>query len=197
MKDDSNPHSQNSISPLIQSRPAGALRVAFRLPTYLYRLNLGRLLGHRFLLLTHQGRKSGIPRQTILEVILYDQATRESIVLSGRGEKADWYRNIEARPALEVRTGGDRYVPEQRFLAPEENYGAISEYARHHPLPFQFLIKAFGFGYPLDGTEEAQRRFAGSLRLVAFQPASCANFEATRAGVTSSSTASIAVKEQR
>lgn len=112
MKDDSNPHSQNSISPLIQSRPAGALRLVFRLPIYLYRFNLGWLLGNRFLLLTHQGRKSGLPRQTILEVILYDQATRESVVLSGRGEKADWYRNIEARPALEVRTGGERYVPE-------------------------------------------------------------------------------------
>jgi len=35
------------------------LRLAFRLPIYLYRLDLGWLLGHRFLLLVHRGRESG------------------------------------------------------------------------------------------------------------------------------------------
>lgn len=76
-------------------------------------------------------------------------------MLPGRGEKADWYRNIQARLALEVYTGRKRYVPEQRFLAPEENHAAITEYAQLHPLAFRFLIKAFGFGYPLDGTGSA------------------------------------------
>ena len=127
----------------------------FRLPIYLYRLNLGWLLGHRFLLLTHQGRKSGLPQQAVLEVILYDPATRESVVLPGREKQADWYLNIQARPALDVYTGRKRYVPEQRFLAPEENHAAITEYAQLHPLAFRFLIKAFGFGYPLNGTGSA------------------------------------------
>lgn len=39
-----------------RSRPTGALRLAFRLPIYLYRLGLGQLLGHRFMLLTHRAR---------------------------------------------------------------------------------------------------------------------------------------------
>src|SRR5215212_10162331 len=43
----------------LKSKPAGALRLAFRLPIYLYRLDLGWLLGHRFLLLVHRGRESG------------------------------------------------------------------------------------------------------------------------------------------
>jgi hypothetical protein len=56
----------------------------------------------------------------VLEVILYDPATGESVVLSAWGEKVDWYRNIEVRAALEVRAPSARYVPEQRFfLAPE------------------------------------------------------------------------------
>src|SRR5215204_4945342 len=42
-----------------RSRPTGALRLAFRLPIYLYWLGLGQLLGHRFMLLTHRGRRSG------------------------------------------------------------------------------------------------------------------------------------------
>ncbi|CAN5686161.1 nitroreductase family deazaflavin-dependent oxidoreductase [soil metagenome] len=170
MRDVSHSVPKNVVLPLFRSRPTGALRFAFRLPIYLYRLGLGKVLGYRFLLLVHRGRKSGLPRETVLEVIKHDPDGGESVVLSGRGEKADWYRNIQVSPALEIQTGGGRYVPEQRFLAPDENHAAISEYASHHPLVFRFLLRAFGFGYPLNGTEEAQRQFAESLRLVAFRP---------------------------
>ena len=141
-----------------------------RLPIYLYLFGLGRVLGYRFLLVVHRGRKSGLLRETILEVIRHDPISRESVVLSGRGEKADWYCNIQASPALEIRTGGERYVPKHRLLAPEENHAVISEYASHHRAAFRLLVKTFGFGYPLDGTEEERRKYAESLRLVAFLP---------------------------
>lgn len=155
---------------LISSRPTGALWLVFRAPVYLYHIGLGQLFGHRFLLFVHQGRKSGLLRETVLEVIRYNPTTGESIVLSGRGEKSDWYRNIEESPALEVRTGHERYVPAQRFLDPAENHEVISEYAHRHPLVFPLFVKAFGFGYPLNGTQEERREFARSLRLVAFRP---------------------------
>jgi hypothetical protein len=57
------------------------------LPIYLYRLDLGRLLGHRFLLLVHRGRESGLLRETVLEVLLHDPATREGVMLSAWGRK--------------------------------------------------------------------------------------------------------------
>ena len=38
--------------------PRGWLRALLRVPTLLYRVHTGWLLGHRFLLLTHVGRKS-------------------------------------------------------------------------------------------------------------------------------------------
>jgi hypothetical protein len=82
----------------LRSKPTGASRLAFRLPIYLYRLDLGWLLGHRFLLLVHRGRRSGLLHEAVLEVLLHDPATRESVVLSARGEKADWYRNVGAQP---------------------------------------------------------------------------------------------------
>jgi deazaflavin-dependent oxidoreductase (nitroreductase family) len=154
----------------LKSKPAGALRLAFRLPIYLYHLNLGWLLGHRVLLLVHQGRRSGSLRETVLEVVLYNPATRESVVLSAWGEKADWYRNIKATPALEVRTGGQRYVPQQRFLPPEENHAVLAEYGRRHPLAFRIFARVFG--YPVDETGTMRREFASSLHLVAFRPRS-------------------------
>ncbi len=107
-------------------------------------------------------------RETVLEVILYEPATRESVVLSAWGEKADWYRNVVATPALEVRTGGQRYVPEQRFLAPDENHAMLADYRRRHPLAFRIFARVFG--YPLGGTETMSREFAASLRLVVFRP---------------------------
>ena len=106
--------------------------------------------------------------ETVLEVIRYDPATKESVVLSGWGEKADWYRNIKVIPAMEVRTGGERYVPEHRFLAPEENHTELTDYRLRHPLALRILARVFG--YPLGGTEAMRREFASSLRLVAFCP---------------------------
>lgn len=38
--------------------PRGLLRWFFRMPIWLYRFGLGRLLGERFLMLTHMWRKS-------------------------------------------------------------------------------------------------------------------------------------------
>lgn len=46
--------------------PHGLARLLFRLPIWLFRLHLGWLAGHCFLLLTHSGRQSGLPRQTVL-----------------------------------------------------------------------------------------------------------------------------------
>ena len=51
---------------------------------------------------------------------------------SGWGERADWYRNIQASPAREVETGGERYEPAQRFLTPEEVYRAMQGYVRRN-----------------------------------------------------------------
>ena len=81
-----------------RSRPTGALRLAFRPPIYLYRLGLGQLLGHRFMLLTHRGRRSGRVYQTALEVVRYDPSLRETVVASGWGERSDWYRNSRLIP---------------------------------------------------------------------------------------------------
>jgi hypothetical protein len=80
-----------------------------------------------------------------LEVILYNPAAGESVVLSGWGEKADWYRNIQVTPALEGRTASERYVPEQRFLVPEENHAVLADYWRRHPPAFRVFVKGAGF----------------------------------------------------
>lgn len=146
-----------------------ALLVAlFRAPVWLYRLRLGWLLGHRALLLTHRGRKSGRRYQTVLEVVRYDPATRESVVVSGWGKRADWYQNIRATPAIEVQTGRSRYVPSYRELTPEESYQVVGEYVRRRPRLLRPIVRWLGFS--IDGTEGARRAHAGQLLMIGFRP---------------------------
>ena len=52
------------------------MRWLFRLPVYLYRCHCGGLLGHRFLLLIHRGRRTGRRYETVLEVMEYRAARR-------------------------------------------------------------------------------------------------------------------------
>jgi deazaflavin-dependent oxidoreductase (nitroreductase family) len=151
-----------------QARPTGLLRVALRLPIWLYRVHLGRLLGHRFLLLTHRGRKTGRVRQTVLEVVRYDPATRESVVAAAWANRADWYRNIQARPALRVQTAGVRYTPVQRFLSPDETYAALRDYERRHPFAARVLGPRLGIPFGRPDTE--LRASAASLPMVGFRP---------------------------
>lgn len=151
------------------SRPTGILRLAFRIPTYIYRFRMGWVFGHRVLMLTHTGRRTGQTHRTVLEVVRYDPATRTNVVVSGWGSRSDWYRNIKANPAREVESGIDRYVPDQRFLTPDEVYREIVDYKRRHPFLIRFLGRYLGF-LP-DDTDQSLRAFADSLRMVAFQPA--------------------------
>jgi deazaflavin-dependent oxidoreductase (nitroreductase family) len=150
------------------AKPRGLLKWAFNLPIYFYRARLDWLLGYRFLLLTHQGRKTGTLHHTVLEVVDYNPATHESAVLSAYGERADWYQNILARPALEVRTGRSRFVPQQRSLGVDERLAALRIYRRRYRRAFQAVM---GFlGYPYDGSEPGLAALAQMVVMVAFRP---------------------------
>ncbi|AXB41433.1 nitroreductase family deazaflavin-dependent oxidoreductase [Amycolatopsis albispora] len=144
------------------NRPTGLLRTAFRAPVWLYRLRLGWLLGHRFVYLAHRGRRSGLRRETVLEVV--DLGTAEVFVVSGYGERADWYRNLLAAPPLEIRLGGHRYrQPPQRFLTRDQIVELLTRYRRQHPRTWRRLASALGL--PTDGQlDDAAER----LRSVAF-----------------------------
>lgn len=145
-----------------------ALRVLFHLPVLLFRWRLGWLFGHRLALVTHLGRHSGRRYRTALEVVRYDRATGEVVVVSGWGARADWYRNLRTRPALEVASGRRHFQPVQRFLSPAEVERELRDYQRRHPFAFRVILRLFGYD---PRTPASLRRFAAGLRMVAFRPA--------------------------
>jgi hypothetical protein len=80
----------------VAAAPPPALKWLLRAPVALYGVRGGWLLGHRFLLLAHRGRRSGRVHRTVLEVVSWSASTREAVVVSGFGHSAQWYRNVLA-----------------------------------------------------------------------------------------------------
>ena len=149
--------------------PRGLMRSLLRLPIWLYRVRLGWLLGSRFLMLTHIGRTSGRVRQSVLEVVGYDQARDSYIIASGWGEKADWLRNIQKNPNVLVDVGGRRFEATAERLAPEAALYVARDYARQHPVAFRALAGRLT-GQTLTGTDADYRALAQAVPFVALWP---------------------------
>lgn len=82
--------------------PSGLLRWLLSLPIYLYRARLGFVLGHRFLVLVHEGRRTGRRHETPLEVVRYRRARHEATVVAAWGRRTAWLHNVEAGLARQV-----------------------------------------------------------------------------------------------
>jgi deazaflavin-dependent oxidoreductase (nitroreductase family) len=96
----------------------------------LLRLSGGRLgkkvMGMQAVELFHTGRKSGLPRNTILTApIIEDDRVVLIASKGGHPEHPDWYRNITATPEVELAIGvgndqGPRRPMRARTASPEE-----------------------------------------------------------------------------
>jgi deazaflavin-dependent oxidoreductase (nitroreductase family) len=132
--------------------PAGLKRLMFRAPIWLYKVGLGSILGGRFLLLNHTGRKSGQPRQTVLEVVNFDPLTGTYYVASGFGKNSDWLLNIEKSPDVEIQVRNKRIPATALVLDPDESGNQMIDYARRNPHAAKELMRICG--YEVDGSTE-------------------------------------------
>lgn len=154
---------------LIERKPSGLLRYLSRAPILLYRAGLGRVLGQRFLCLAHRGRRSGLRREVVLEVAYYSSDTPEVVVVAGWGERADWYRNLRAAPAIEIRFGARRWVgPDHRYPTGDEVEAVLMSYQRTHPRAWRRL--ALTMGIAEDPGDPHWKEAARFLPTVAFSP---------------------------
>jgi len=150
----------------MRQRPTGVFRWLLHAPVWLYRAHLGFLLGQRFLLITHVGRTSGREYQTVVEVVGHDPATRTWIVCSGTGPDADWYRNLQATPAIQVQVGGHAFTPVQTFLDTAAAAAAFHDYERAHPATARRLLDTMGNTY--DGTDDGRVAMMAAMPMIAF-----------------------------
>jgi deazaflavin-dependent oxidoreductase (nitroreductase family) len=143
-------------------KPTGLRRALLRAPILLYRLGLGRLLGGGFVLINHTGRRTGRPRQTVVEVV--DRSAGSLTVVAGFGPRSDWYRNLLARPAASIVLAGRAAAVTATPLPAEQAAQAMLRYARRHPRAARRLAGVMG--YRVDGTDSDYLEMGRRLRML-------------------------------
>lgn len=104
-----------------------------RAPIWLYRARLGVAFGSRLLMLEHVGRKSGQKRYVVLEIVDHPSADRY-VVVSGFGDRSEWYRNLEVNPQVRIYLASHKPVSAiARRLDAGASAASLSRYAAAHP----------------------------------------------------------------
>lgn len=152
----------------LRRRPGRLALWFMRLPMPLYHHRVGWLLGHTFLLITHEGRKTGKRRETVAMALTYNDQTQESVVCSAWGPNSEWIRNLRAHPALQIQIGRERYTPEQHFLAQDEAVTVALQFRDRHPVRLRLISGVLGWGDL--ATDGAVRELVRDRPFVSFRP---------------------------
>jgi deazaflavin-dependent oxidoreductase (nitroreductase family) len=128
---------------------------------------LSWLLGKRFILLNHIGRKSGQVHQTVVEVVAHDPASDTYYIVSGWGPKAQWYQNLLAHPLIDVQVGRRKVSVRAETLSPEAGAQRLLEYRHDHPLAARELSRLMGIDINQATPEKLQEIVRHSLPVVA------------------------------
>jgi deazaflavin-dependent oxidoreductase (nitroreductase family) len=142
------------------------LRWFFRAPVVLYRIGLGGLMPMQ-LLLTTVGRKTGRPRQAVVDVLRHDTDRDTYYVVSAYGARSDWYRNLQANPTVRAQVRWRKFPATATALPKDEAEELLLDYWRRHRLYARVTMRLVGVKA---ASEEDVRAAAGKLRVVAIEP---------------------------
>jgi len=78
-------------------------RLLFKTPVVWWRMGLRPLLWRRMILVTTWGRKSRLPRHTMLSYTLH---AGKAYLIAGWGARADWYQNTVSDNHTTAQLGG-------------------------------------------------------------------------------------------
>jgi deazaflavin-dependent oxidoreductase (nitroreductase family) len=150
----------------------GWLKRLLSAPNAFYAWGLGRIFGHRFLELTHTGRKTGKEYRVVVEVVKYDRTTGEAIVVSGFGRHSGWFRNVSAGTPTWVNFGHGRVRADHRVLDTDEAAQTLHDYERRIWIVWPLVRFALGrlAGFTYCDTDADRRRLVQTLPLTAFTP---------------------------
>jgi len=103
----------------------------YRLPILLYRLGLGFLIGKYILILSTTGRKTGKIHRTPVE---YYQCEGRIFVMSGFGERPDWYKNLQANPQAGLNIKGQRLCVKARKPQKAAEWDGVFAFLKASPV---------------------------------------------------------------
>lgn len=96
-----------------------------------FRLGLGPVVGRYFLVLTTKGKKSGLPRHTM---VLYQQLEGRRYVTAAYGARSHWYVNLGADPRVTVQTASGTESMRARTVVDSGEVSRVLERLRQRPL---------------------------------------------------------------
>jgi deazaflavin-dependent oxidoreductase (nitroreductase family) len=161
------PESGNNVM-TFPDPPRGIKAKFWRMPIWIYRLGLGWLLGEKALLLTHIGRKSGLPRQAVLEIIHAYPSENRYLVVSGFGPGSQWYQNIKSEPRVTIQVGTKKINAVAEQLEKKLAGDAIIAYAQKFPGNLKTLSRILG--YEIDHSPAGYRAFGEQIPVLQFSP---------------------------
>lgn len=140
------------------------MKALAKAPIVLWRMGLGPLLGRVFILITHTGRKSGLPRRTMTE---YHVLNGRKYVPCAFGERAQWYKNIMADPHVTIQTAdGTEHVIARRVTDDDELLAVYDLLRRRNPLMLNWYLESMGIEPTRDGLLAGKDR----VYILTFEP---------------------------
>ncbi len=136
---DADRRTPSSERSLFRSPPSGLIK-------FLYGAGLGSALGRLILLLTTTGRRTGLKRVTPLQ---YEELDGVIYVGSARGIKADWFRNIETDPRVQVSMGARTFEARAETVTDPCRIADFLELRlKRHPKMIAAILRAEGLPDP-------------------------------------------------
>lgn len=133
----------------------------------LYAIGLGSLIGRIILLLTTTGRKSGMKRVTPLQ---YELIGNNYYIGSARGVKADWVRNIQSNPQVEIHVGKKQFSGLAEVVAESSKFADFLEVRlERHPRMIGLIMEK-AHGLPRRPNREQLEKLADKEAMVIIHP---------------------------
>jgi len=138
----------------------------------LYAIGLGPVIGGFIVLLTTTGRKSGKKRVTPLQ---YEKIGGDYYLGAARGLNADWVRNIQSNPQVELRVGAKHVHGAAEIVTDPSRFADFLEVRleRHPRLIGMIMEKAHGL--PKRPSREELEGLANGEAMVVIHPMRIAN----------------------
>lgn len=120
----------------------GWRRAMFKAPLLLWRMGLGPIIGHIMLVITHTGRKSGLPHHTMVEYHMLDDVKYAPCAF---GPRSDWYKNITADPRVTIQTAhGTESATAVRVTDDQELLAVYELFMRRDPPLTRWYLDSLG-----------------------------------------------------
>lgn len=133
----------------------------------LYAIGLGPLIGRIILLLTTVGRKTGLKRVTPLQ---YEEMNGKYYLGAARGTQADWVRNIQWNPRVDVQVKSLRFHGQAEVVTdPARIADFIQVRLQRHPFMVGFIMQK-AHGLPAHPSREQLEKLAEKEALVIITP---------------------------